>query len=100
MNRIVDLILKVFGLLEAEGRAFKHCAIELLTVACFWAAATGLALAGVAVVSASLYFALTWIMPNPLAGAIVGIVLCALAVRIWSCGEQCLKEPSDAEKPA
>ncbi|MCA9250580.1 MAG: hypothetical protein KDA54_05555 [Phycisphaerales bacterium] len=92
MNRIIELILKTFSLLEAEGRAAKHCAVEFMVVALLCLAATGLAFAGVFAISASLYFALTWVMPAPLAGGIVGIILCGVATKVWTLGEQTLKE--------
>lgn len=53
MNRIIDLILKTFGLLEAEGQAVKRCAVDLLVVAFLWMTATGLAEAEKAIPSGS-----------------------------------------------
>lgn len=88
MNRIIEIILKTFGLLEAEGRAAKRHAIELIYVAIIWIAATGVAFVGIMGMSAALFIALDLVIPRSLAVAIVSGLLLVLAYFLWMLGKR------------
>ena len=88
MNRIIEIILKTFGLLEAEGRAAKRHALELICVAMIWFAAAGVAFVGTMGMAAALFLAMDLVMPTSLAAAIVSALLLSLAYSLWMLGKR------------
>lgn len=79
MDRIVELILRTFSLLESEGRAAKRGALDIVVVTLLWLLAAALALSGVLILLASLFLVLKLVVPAALAGALVGGLAMGLA---------------------
>lgn len=88
MNRIIEIILKSFGVLEAEGRAAKRHALEVICIAIIWLSAAGVAFVGTMGMSAALFLALDRVMPASLAAAIVSGLLLILAYFLWMLGKR------------
>lgn len=87
MNTIIELVLRVAGLVEAEGRVAKRTAIRVVVASCIWALATILLAVGLLMVAAAIFLALAEVMhPAPALLAVALIVIltagaCALAGR-------------------
>lgn len=92
MDRIVELILRTFSLLEAEGRAAKRSALDVVAVMLVWGLAAGLALAGLLVLLAALYVALETVVPAALAGTIVGGLALGLSAMLRVSGKRFIEE--------
>lgn len=73
MKTIVELILRVIELLEAEGRQAKHVAVRVIAASLLWCAGLCLIVSAVLALAAALYLVLSNAMPAPLALAFVAL---------------------------
>ncbi|MCB9849879.1 MAG: hypothetical protein H6817_04165 [Phycisphaerales bacterium] len=92
MNRIVEIVLRTFTLLEAEGRAAKRSAFDVVFVALIWAMAAGMAFVGALAVFVAIFLMLDAVAPTPLAAGIVGVFMLGLAVAVWFVGQRLREE--------
>jgi len=98
MTRIIELILRTFSLLEAEGRAAKRNALDVVLVAQVWAVAAGIAFVGAILVFAAIFMTLQLIMPTPVAAGLVGVMMLCCAVAVWFFGKGRYWEAIDARR--
>ena len=91
MNTLIDLVLRLAGLVEAEGRVAKQHAIRLAIAVCIWALATILVAAGLLGVATSMFLGLASVMHPALALLIVAAAVLTIALACALVGRTVLK---------
>jgi hypothetical protein len=79
LNTIIELVLRVAGLVEAEGRVAKRTAIRVVIASCIWALATVLLAVGLILVAAAIFLALAEVMHPASALLVVALIIIAAA---------------------
>jgi hypothetical protein len=91
VNSIIDLILRLAGLVEAEGRVAKQHAVRVAIAVCIWVLATILVAVGLLGLATSMFLGLASVMHPALALLIVAAMVLAIATACALVGKTVLK---------
>ena len=75
MQTLVEFVVRIANLLEAEGRLAKHHVVNVVVVSLVFLAATVLLVAAALVLVCAAYLGLRTVMPPAWAAALMGFVL-------------------------
>lgn len=91
MNTLIELVLRVAGLVEAEGRVAKQNAVRLSLAICIWVLATLLVGVGILGLATSVFLGLASVMHPALAVLIVAAMVLVIAIACALAGQYVLK---------
>jgi uncharacterized membrane protein YbhN (UPF0104 family) len=80
LNTIIELVLRVAGLVEAEGRVAKRAAVQVAIGICIFALATVLVAVGLLCIAAAIFLALAEVMHPAAALLTIAVIVIAAAV--------------------
>lgn len=94
MNTIVELVLRVAGLVEAEGRVARRAAVRIVIAGCIWALGTILMAAGLLAVALAIFLALAEVVHPAAALLVVALIVIAGAVACALGGRSLVRRPA------
>jgi hypothetical protein len=97
VNTLIELVLRLAGLVEAEGRMAKQNAIRVAIAVCIWALATILVAAGLLGLATSVFLGLASVMHPALALLIVAAMVLTIATACALIGRTVLKRRPHAK---
>lgn len=91
MNTLIELVLRLAGLVEAEGRAAKQNAVRVAAAVCIWVLATILVAVGLLGMATSMFLGLAEVMHPAVALLIVAALVIGIAVACALIGRSVLR---------
>lgn len=94
MNTLIELVLRLAGLVEAEGRVAKENAVRVAAAVCIWVLATLLVGVGLLGFAAAIFLGLASVMHPAIAVLIVAAMVLVIAIACALVGQYVLKRRS------
>jgi hypothetical protein len=91
VNTLIELVLRLAGLVEAEGRVAKQNAVRVALAVCIWALATILLAVALLGLATSVFLGLASVMHPAIALLIVAAMVLVVAVACGLIGRFVLK---------
>ena len=91
MNTLIELVLRLAGLVEAEGRAARRNAVRIAIAVCIWVLATILVAVALLGLATSIFLGLASVMHPALALLIVAGIVLVIAIACALIGRTVLR---------